>query len=79
MADITITIPPEVVQRVLDAFAAVYGFDPENEEEQTKAQFARECVIRYVKEVTKGHEAVTASEAARVQALETADAEVEIT
>jgi hypothetical protein len=47
MAQITITIPDNVVSEVLDAFADKYGWTPEMG--ITKANFARKKVADYIK------------------------------
>lgn len=54
MAQITLTIPDEHIQRILDAFAAVHGYDPVNN--GTKAQFARAKLRDFVKEIVVRHE-----------------------
>lgn len=71
MAQITLTIPDEHIQRILDAFADRYVYDPESG--LTKAQFARRKLRDYVKEV------LIAVEGARVrqQGIDALQAEVD--
>ena len=47
MATITITIPDEKVNQVLEAFAIRYRYDPNAG--QTKAEFAKSKIIDYLK------------------------------
>lgn len=61
MAQLTITIPDAQLTRVLDAFAAVYGYDPASG--QTPAEFARARVRWFMREVVKTHEATLAAPA----------------
>ena len=71
MADITISIPPAYTQRVLDAFAALNGWDSSGAE--TKAQFAKRVLVTHIKETVANYEAQaagrTATENARNAAL----------
>lgn len=76
MATITITIPDNQVARVLDAFAARYGWpatvvNAQNQQvanPETKAQFARQRVADYVRGVTVAYEADRDADAARAAA-----------
>ena len=47
MAQITITIPDDKIQDVLDAFADNFGYDSESG--KTKAQFAKGILITWIK------------------------------
>ena len=55
MAQIVIDIPDQYVQRVLDAFAAKYGWVDQTTS-GTKGAFAKRKVAEYVKEVTFSYE-----------------------
>lgn len=63
MAQITIDIPNDKVNRILDAFAAEFGWTADSG--VTKAVFTKHQVISYVKQVTKNFEANTAAGTAR--------------
>lgn len=57
MAQIIIDIPDASVQRVLDAFAATYGYDPiAFPEHGTRVQFAKRQVAKYIRMVTFTYE-----------------------
>lgn len=47
MATMTVTVPDAALPRILDAFAAVYRWDPESG--LTKAEFARRQVAEFVR------------------------------
>ena len=78
MASLSFSIPDGMVTRVEDAFAAVYGYqpqilDPNNPgatvpNPQTKQQFVRERLRQYTKETVAQHEAGKASADAAAQA-----------
>jgi hypothetical protein len=74
MATISITVPDPVVQRVLDAVAATYGYDPDTD--GTKAQFARAQVAAVVKNVVVSYEAQQAGESAWTAAKSTAEGDI---
>lgn len=83
MATVSITIPDAVAARVMDAIAAVYGYlDPETGQPkvpgQTKAQFTKEVVKTFVKNVVRQHEAQQLSEAARQSALSAVETEINL-
>lgn len=50
MAQITLNIPDQHVQRVIDAFVILYAYDPETST-LTPAQFIRSKIRDYIKEV----------------------------
>lgn len=77
MAAITITIPDAVLPRVLDAFAAHYGWTGGGG--QTKAQFARQKLQDHVVAVVRAYEAGGAAEAARLAAAAKVDSEITLT
>lgn len=77
MATVSITIPDEVVPRVLDAIAAQYGYDPNAG--LTKAQFAKTILARFMKGVVVAYEATIAGEASRKTAEDKAKTEITIT
>jgi len=77
MAQLNITFPDGVANRVLDAFAATFGYDPGLG--VTKAQFAKQQVVEFIKETVKSHEANGAAEVARGLARQAVDSEVDVT
>jgi hypothetical protein len=77
MAEITITIPDGVVQRVLDALCGQFGWTPESG--LTQGQFAKWCVARWAKDVVRTWEAQQASEAAILAAQQDVDTDIVIT
>ena len=72
MATVSFTNPDAVMPRVMDAFAAVYGYSstlPNGDANpETEAQFARRMVREYVRNVLAASEAVVAGETASVAA-----------
>jgi hypothetical protein len=84
MATISFAIPDDVLPRVLDAFAEMYGYqdqvsDPANPGEmipnpQTKAQFARRKIIDYVREMVRVYEGSVAKASAEAKS----DSEVSV-
>jgi hypothetical protein len=88
MGSVTISWDAQYDERVIDGIAYQHGYrdeieDPENPGEfipnpETKAQFARRCARRWVKECIKAWEATQAAEQARLAAIEDAE-QVEIT
>lgn len=80
MAQLVIDFPDSIRNRVLDAFASTYGYQATLQDgtpnPQTKAQFAKAQVARFVKEVVKGYEATRAGEIARKAAHDAAENEI---
>lgn len=76
MLTFSITISDSAAQRVLNAFAESYGWEPGKE---TKEQFVKTQVIAYMKDVTTSHESRNASKTAGSQAEGKAKAEIIIT
>lgn len=84
--DITITIPDEVMQRVLDAFAGSYGYQATIDDgqgnqipnPQSEAAFSKAQIRAYIKDVVRGYEARDAAETARVAAIAAVDADIEL-
>jgi hypothetical protein len=74
MADIVITIPNEVVDRVLDAFVATYFYNPD--EDGTRAAFAKACVIKYIRKVVVDYESEQAARSAKQTAIITAETDI---
>ncbi len=64
MAQITITIPDNVVQRVLDAFAIEYGYAGLPDPKPTKAAFAKSMLIKHIRDITLHREREVAARAA---------------
>lgn len=63
MAQVTLTVPDDKVDRIRDAFAAEFGWTAESG--LTKTQFLKQQIIEYVKQVTRNHEANQAAATAR--------------
>jgi hypothetical protein len=77
MAQIQITIPDAVLPRVVDAFAATYGYQPTIDgapNPETKAAFAKRQVIAFIKRTVADREAGAAADAARSTAVDAANA-----
>ena len=76
MATISITIPDEALERVIDGIAGQYGYeatfpDPENSRKripnpETKAKFCKRMAAKWAKEAVKSWEQRTAADAARI-------------
>jgi hypothetical protein len=62
MPDIIISIPPAYTQRVLDAFAALHGWDASGAE--TKAAFAKRVLVTHIKQTVANYEAQSAGRTA---------------
>lgn len=77
MANITITIPDAVLQRVLDAVAATRNYNPATD--GTKAQFARAVLIAWLKGIVVDHEGNVATNNAAASARTTANTDIAIT
>lgn len=84
MATISITIPDEHLQRVIDAITGHYGYtdtipdpgDPEGPEianPETKGEFTKRQVAEFIKNNVISWEAKQASEAARLTAIANAE------
>jgi len=79
MAQITLTIPDNVVPRVLDAIAATQGYDEFAQPGETKAEFARRYIKAHVKRLVIEHESNQAADAALAAQRAQTNAEVDIT
>jgi len=79
MADITISIPTPVVNRVLDAIAAEYGYNENQLPAETKGQFAKRMVVEWAKNVVRKQEGRTAQSVAYLAAIADVDTNVDIT
>ena len=77
MASITITVPDNVNQRVLDGFCTQHGWTPSNP--LTKGQFIKSKIIEFVKSSVKAAEAVSAANSARVNAENNVESGITIT
>lgn len=62
MAQITLTIPDAAINRILDAFAIAYGYDPATD--GTKAQFAKLQIRDFVKRIVLEQEGQMSADAA---------------
>lgn len=63
MANISITIPDDKVTRVREAFASEYGWT--SDLEVTKAEFAKQQIIKFIKNTVKNNEGNLSAGAAR--------------
>ena len=92
MASINLQIPDAVISRVINAICAQQGYQAElvaedgttSSNPQTKAQFAKQFIIRVVMENVKRHEANLAAaqiteQTLRTGAIDKVEAEVNIT
>lgn len=74
MANITITIPDELLTDYIQAYCDMYNFDGTKLANETKAQFARRMVIEQSKDIYRGWK-----RAQRIQVAQQVKAEDEIT
>jgi hypothetical protein len=83
MAQVIVDVPDAVLPRVLDAFAATFGYQatlPSGAPNpQTRAQFAKQRLAAYVKQVTVAYEATRDAEAARQTSTQTANTDIAVT
>jgi hypothetical protein len=74
MASITLTIPNGAqTTRVLDALTTIHGytgFEADGVTPQSKADFVKLVLIRYVKHEIKAYESAIAAEAARIASID---------
>jgi hypothetical protein len=76
MANITITIPDAVVNRVLDAVASRYNWTADL---GTKAQFAKAVLIRLLKDSVKQYESNAVIQQAQTTLNQQIDTDIVIT
>lgn len=82
MATISITVPDAILTRVVNGVAgqhnypATVGGSPNPE---TRTQFARRMLARWVRETVKAYEVTSAAESARVAAAAAADSQLDVT
>ena len=74
MAQVIFTIPDSAIDRVIDDIAIVYDYDDRGGN-LTKAQFARQVIIQFIKRTCREAEGRLAGDAAR----EAANSEIVIT
>jgi len=82
MAQITINIPNGVVSRVEDAFATKFkytGFLADGTTPQTKAEFAKAQLVKYITNIVKIQESQDAATAAQQAAIANATSTIIIT
>lgn len=82
MAQITITIPDTIAQRVLDSFAGARGYTgflQDGITPETKAQFAKRTIINFVKNSVKEWEANNAGNSASITASNNVETQVTLT
>jgi len=75
MAEISITVPDGIVDRVLDGVAKFKGYDSSKLPSETKAQFGRRMIVETVKSWVLTAESTTARDAQEA----TSDSEISIT
>lgn len=78
MATLTFTIDDTIVDRVLDAMCWRFRYEGEDVRAD-KAEFCRQHIRNYLKQITKEYESHEAANAAALAAGEAADNEIEIT
>lgn len=82
MANVTISIPDAVVTRVQEAFASAYQYSATLEDgspnSETKQQFFRRQVLRFIKETVVAYETNQAAEASRKTAQIKAEQEIQV-
>jgi hypothetical protein len=80
MAQVTLTIPDAVDARVLDGFAASYGYTgeypPESGAAETKAGFLKRKLVEFILSGVSDHEANLAASQAAAQARAKAGDEI---
>lgn len=85
---VSFNIPNDVASRVLDALCVVNGYDefirdfngqPLRPNPQTKAEFAKSVIVKFVIETVKGHEAQLAAKSARESAIADVTENINIT
>ena len=76
MANITITVPDNVLNRVAAAIAARNNYNSLTD--GTKAQFVKTVILRWMKAEVIGYEAGLAADAAKEAAFETAKSEISL-
>lgn len=92
MATITITIPNPILNRVIDAYAYQHGYqdeipsvDPGTRRDikipnpETKNLFVRRMLVRHVKQAVRAYEGRLAEDAARQDAHDKAENEINLT
>jgi hypothetical protein len=62
MSQLTISIPDNQDQRVINAFIAIRGYNPESG--LTPGQFIKHDIVNYIKGVVRAHEQDLAAKAA---------------
>jgi len=80
MAQITITIPPAVTNRVIDGFAKRYNYSPTLEDgsanPETKTQFAKRKLMEYIKQAVREAEIQDATNTAATSAAASVDTDI---
>lgn len=77
MADITLSVPPAVTNRVLDAISTRYGYNPAVD--GTKAAFVKKWIIKQVMDAVREHEVNTAAATAATTAGTSVTTDIVIT
>lgn len=78
MAEIIITIPANIFNRVIDGVADTEHYDANKLESETKTQFAKRMVIRYISSAVKKSEAGIAVSTARELAFKKAKTDINL-
>lgn len=69
MATISITVPDGVVDRVADAFVALYPAEPTTIDTAAKRRaYVKSVIVRQIKETVRAHESTVAAQAAAAKA-----------
>lgn len=68
MAEITITIPDNYLNDVLDAFAQQFDYEVRKQESETKGQFAKRMVMSHMKKIVENYLSIKGAELARIEA-----------
>jgi len=83
MAIITINIPANITNRVIDGFAKRYAYAPTLEDgtanPETKTQFAKRKLIEFIKQSVREAEIQDATNAAATTAAASADTDIQLT
>lgn len=82
MAQVILTYPDAVAQRVVDALCGRFGYQATLQNglpnPQTRAQFAKLQIANFIKDTVAGWEATIAKESAEQTARETANREIAV-
>lgn len=77
MAQVTLTVPDGVKDRVFDAVAATKGYNAA--QHGTKAQFTKSIITNFLKDIVKSYEGSEAGRIAQQNACNAVDTDINIT